>query len=679
MPTEHPSFCRICVAGCGVVVTTSDSSTVTEVRGNREHPLSAGYTCPKGRAIPAVHHRPDRFTEPLVRRDGELVACSWDESLADVAATVRRLVDEHGPRAVGYFVGSGGYFDAAGLFTSNLLVRTLGTPSYYSDTTIDVVSTMVVSELVSGMPGLLAKPDLERNELVIVIGSNPVVSHGQTVIMPNPIVQLRELAARAQLWVIDPRRTETAQLATGHLQGRPGTDHAIFGYLVRELLHDGADREYLAAHADGVDQLRYAVEQFDRAHTAALTGLTPVELQRLLDAVRSAGRVAVITGTGLSMATDANITNWFIWALEIVTHSADQPGGVGFTPGFFTQWDVNDLPQFPPTGTRAPGPASRPELTSWMGEYPCVALADEIETGNLRALIVAGGNPAANIPNPARVQAALGSLELLVVADVVPTETTALASHVWPTASQLERADLTLIHDTLMPHVMCQYSPAVVERGGDRRPMWWAFGELGRRIGVDVLAGLDLDHASDDDVLALVLATARTGLDELRAAGERGLPLVTDDFVFGWVHERALAGRKWQLAPAELVDQLARLEPPPPLVLVPQRQLRHQNTQHRSLGDRPYAQLNPADAAAAGVADGDEVTVTSPNGVVAAIAFVSDAMRCGVVSIPHGWATPNVNELVSDTEVDELTGMPRMSGTPVLLGRSPGSLDGPAT
>ncbi len=667
MPTEHPSFCRICVAGCGVVVTTDDGGTVTEVRGNRDHPLSAGYTCPKGRAIPAVHHRPDRFTEPLVRRGGDLVPCDWDESLADVAATVRRLVDEHGPRAVGYFVGSGGYFDAAGLFTSNLLMRTLGTPSYYSDTTIDVVSTMVVSELVSGMPGLLAKPDLDRNQLVIVIGSNPVVSHGQTVIMPNPIVQLRELAARAELWVIDPRRTETAQLATGHLQGRPGTDHAIFGYLVRELLRDGADHEYLATHAHGVEQLRAAVEPFDCSHTAALTGLAPGELQRLLDAVRTAGRVAVITGTGLSMATDANITNWFIWALEIVTHSADQPGGVGFTPGFFTQWDVNALPQFPPTGTRAPGPDSRPELTSWMGEYPCVALADEIEAGNLRALIVVGGNPAANIPNPARVQAALGSLELLVVADVVPTETTALATHVWPTASQLERADLTLIHDTLMPHVMCQYTPAVVERGGDRRPMWWAFGELGRRIGVDVLAGLDLDRASDDDVLALTLATARRGLDELRAAGEQGLPLVTDDFVFGWVHDRVLAGRRWQLAPPDLVAQLSRLEPPPPLVLVPQRQMRHQNTQHRSLGDRPYVQLNPADASGAGVADGERVTVTSRDGVVTAFAFVTDAMRCGAVSIPHGWDAPNVNALVSDAEVDSLTGMPRMSGTPVTL------------
>ena len=261
MTTEHATFCRICVAGCGVVVSTEDDR-VLGVRGNREHVLSEGYTCPKGRAIPSVHHHPDRLNVPLIRRGGELVGTTWDECLDDVGEKIRRILDEDGPSAVGYFVGSGGYFDSAGLFTSNLLMRTMATPSYYSDTSIDVISTMVVSELVSGMPGLLAKPDLDANRMLIIVGSNPVVSHGQTLIMPNPIVTLRELVSRGEVWVIDPRRTETARLATGHLQGRPGTDHAIFGYLVRELLRDGADLEYLEAHAIGVAQLTASVERF---------------------------------------------------------------------------------------------------------------------------------------------------------------------------------------------------------------------------------------------------------------------------------------------------------------------------------------------------------------------------------------------------------------------------------
>ncbi len=353
MTTDHHTFCRICVAGCGIVVTT-DGDTVVEVRGNRAHPLSEGYTCPKGRALPSVHHRADRFSGPLVRRGGSLVATTWEDSLDEIATSVQQLVDEHGPRSIGYFCGSGGYFDAAGLFTSNALMRMLATPSYYSDTTIDVISTMVVSELVTGMPGLLAKPDFDRAQVVIIVGSNPVVSHGQTVIMPNPIVKLREITERGQLYVLDPRRTETARLATTHLQGRPGTDHAVFGFLVRELLRDGTGHEYLRDRADGVDDLRRAVEAFDLDTTSHRTGISTADLQDLLDAIRVAGRVAVMTGTGLSMAPDANIANWFIWALEILTESADQPGGVGFTPGFFTQWDRNELPAF-----RPPVPAPR--------------------------------------------------------------------------------------------------------------------------------------------------------------------------------------------------------------------------------------------------------------------------------------------------------------------------------
>ena len=116
------------------------------------------------------------------------------------------------------------------------------------------------------------------------------------------------------------------------------------------------------------------------------------------------------------------------------------------------------------------------------------------------------------------------------------TETTTRATHVWPCTGQLERADVTLIHDVLMPAVMCQYTPAVLRPGSGRRPMWWAFAQLGRRIGVDVLPTLDLDTATDDDVLALALQPARLGLEELRAAGNAGQPVVTELAVFGWVH-----------------------------------------------------------------------------------------------------------------------------------------------
>ena len=150
-------------------------------------------------------------------------------------------------------------------------------------------------------------------------------------------------------------------------------------------------------------------------------------------------------------------------------------------------------------------------------------MADEIEAGNLRALLVAGGNIALNLPNHRRLAAALRRLEVLVVADVVTTETTAKARLTCgPAPANSNVPIVTMIHDVLMPAVMCQYTPAVLPSSADRRPMWWAFAQLGRRIGFDVLPDLDLDTATDDDVLAIALQQARLGLEELRAAGGSG-------------------------------------------------------------------------------------------------------------------------------------------------------------
>jgi anaerobic selenocysteine-containing dehydrogenase len=468
----RPSFCRICAAACGLLVEV-DRDTVIGVRGNRAHPLSGGYTCPKGRALPELHHGPERLDAPLLRTGERLVATSWEACLLDLGVRLRAIALRHGPAAIGFFLGSGGYFDSAGLFMAMRLREALATPSFYSDTSIDVISTMVVSELVTGRPGLLGKPDLERAPLLIVVGSNPVVSHGQTLIFANPVTQLRALRARGALWVIDPRRTKTAELANGHLAARPGGDHAIFAFLVRELLREGADRDYLARHAAGVETLAREVEPFGAKRAAEVAGVPPEQLAQLLAAIRKAGRVSVLTGTGLSMAPDANLANWFIRALQVITRSADFPGGVSFNPGFFGAPEPQS-PAAATTGTRAPGPPSRPELPSWLGEYPCAAFADEVEAGHLRALIVLGANPALQMPDTRRTRAALRRLEVLAVADVVPNETSALASHVLACAGQLERPDLTLIHDSLLPHVMAQYTPAVVPRHARRRPLWSA-------------------------------------------------------------------------------------------------------------------------------------------------------------------------------------------------------------
>src|SRR5439155_2652671 len=129
------SFCRICTSVCGILVDV-DGDEVVRVRGDQEHPLSHGYTCAKGRALPQMHHHPDRLERPMMRVDGELQPTTWHECLDDLASRVRDIIERHGPSAVGVFFGSGNGMDAAGYRMSQALHAAIGTPAKFSPLTI---------------------------------------------------------------------------------------------------------------------------------------------------------------------------------------------------------------------------------------------------------------------------------------------------------------------------------------------------------------------------------------------------------------------------------------------------------------------------------------------------------------------------------------------------------------
>src|SRR5690606_38801674 len=221
---RHRSFCRFCSALCGIIVTTRGDEVV-DVRGDPEHPLSRGYTCPKGRALGAWHHHSLRLDAPLLGRGDARRPTDWGSCLDDLAARIRAVQDAHGPDAVGMYLATASSFDAAGGRLAFRLFQALGSRSRYTAVTIDTPCRPLVSDLMSGQAGLMPCLDLDTAGLTILVGTNPVVSHGHTTSMPDPVVRLRELAsAPRELWVIDPRRTETARIATRHLAPRPGTD-----------------------------------------------------------------------------------------------------------------------------------------------------------------------------------------------------------------------------------------------------------------------------------------------------------------------------------------------------------------------------------------------------------------------------------------------------------------------
>lgn len=664
------SFCRVCTAACGIVVEV-DGDRVVRVRGDADHPLSQGYTCSKGRALPQAHHHPQRLETPLVRANGTLARAGWDDALDDLAARLRAILDESGPAAVGVFLGGGGYMDAAGYWMARRVPAALRTPSVYSDMTIDVIAKTLVSEMVAGVPGLMTRPDFERCRLVLYVGTNPLVSHGHTSMLNSPTARMREMTARGEVWVVDPRATETARHATRHLAVRPSSDHALLAFLVREVLREGADARFLREHAQGVDALAAAVAPFDAARASDETGLAPRDLQALLTSVRRARRLCVDTGTGISMSPTANATQWLAWALMIATGSLDRPGGACVNPGFLTRFDRLEMPPAPEDGWRRAGPASRPELRTVGGEYACAAMADEIEAGNLRALLNFGGNLVACLPGTERTRAALAKLDVLASFDVIANETTAISTHVLPTKGQLERADLPYAVDIAFPRVATQYTPPAVAPAGERRSFWQVLALLGERIGVPFDTSLDPHAATDDDALARIAASAGRDLDALRDGHYEDAGAIP----IGWVEARADAIGGYRLAPPALVAELRALEERgrtrdarAPLVLLSRRQRHHINARFTELRDRPAILASARDAKDAGLVDGAEAVVRSAHGELRGTLRIDPTLPPGALCVPHGFpGAHNVNQLTSPDDVDALTGMPRFSGLPVSL------------
>ncbi len=662
MTVEHRTFCRICLSSCGMVVEV-DGDRVVSIRGDKTHPLTRGYLCPKGRALGQTHHGTDRLSAAFIGRGTDRCAVSVGEAHAHLRDTLAGIVQTYGVGSIGVFHATGGFMDSGAGWASRRLKKLLGTEHVYSTATLDAIAKTYVAEQVAGTATLIPNIDEQNGRLLLFIGVNPVVSHGHSTMYSNPVERIRAARARGPVFVLDPRQSETAKLADYHLAARAGSDYAVLAYVLRELLNDdGFDDAALARRAEGLDSLRRAVAPFDGATVTALTRLEQAQLDGLVSAIRAAGRLAIVSGTGSTMAVAGNLTEWLSWALLVVTDSFDQPGGMWFNPGLTTRLDRFDT--LPPAAGSTPGAASRPDIGRCAGEWPASLIPHEIEAGRLRALIVLGGNTVASVPDTERITRALGQIDALVVLEIRRTPTTDLATHVFACADQLERPDILGL-DLNANAVYQHFTDAVMPARSDRPPMWRTLATIGRSLNVDILGG-DADPASVSDEALIGRILRGVDVDDLRAQG--GIK-VESTAVFGWVQPRLPMGH-WNIAPAPLVEQLAALAPLPPLVLVPRRPIRRMNTQPFGNGEAATdALMHPDDAAAADISDGERVEIRSATGRITLTARVSTAIARGAVSIQYGWDEGNVNRLIDTTDLDPLTGMARLSGTAITLHR----------
>lgn len=663
------TYCRICTNQCGVVIDVAGDQ-VLKVKGDFRQPLSKGYTCPKGRALGQSHHHPNAITRPLMRKDGKLVAVSWDECLDDLAVRLRKVVDTHGPNAVGIYFGSGLGMDASGYRMADTFYKSLGAPPRFSPLTIDGTAKVLACSLIGGFPGLSPKTDYDNVDMLIYVGVNPMVSHGHNTGMFNPAVGIRAAARRGEVWTIDPLLTETARYSTRHIAPYPGKDYAILAWLTREILEGGPIN--LAQPVAGMEALRAALTGFDRATAAAIAGVTEQELDDLLAAIRSKGHVVVETGTGVTMSSSANITVWLAWVLMSLTGMMNRKGGVWFHPGFITQYDSFQLPILDNPFT--PGAPTMPDVSGIIGDWPCAALPGEIAAGNIRAIVNFGGSLIRSFPDANVLAPALQQLEVNVNFEIIENETTALSTHVLPTKDQLERPDISF-WDTLSATVSMLYTPAVVAPMGERRSAWWVISQLMKRMGLPVPEHVLADDqmpGADDAMLCVLMNGARCDFAELTASGQVTKPL---EFPGRWVDQHVERFGGWKLAPPKLLEfwaetrraDEAAIGQPRTLCYISRRQRRKLNASLSFLGSPADIILHPEDAAAHGIVHGQKVRVHTSRGEIFLTANVDATVRRGVASIPHGHEVANVNRLTSIEKVDKMTGMVLYTGIPIKI------------
>lgn len=721
--TRH-TFCRICESLCGLEVDV-ERDRVVGIRPDPQHVATEGFACVKGLKQHQLFGSPDRLTRPLKRTaDGGFAPVAWDAALDDIGATVRRLVRDHGPDAVAMYVGTAAGFSLLHPIFAQGFMTGLGSRSIYASATQDCSNKFAVAREMYGFPFSQPFPDVDRTACLIVVGANPVVSKWSFLQVPNPMKRLRAIEARGgRLFIVDPRRTETARAAGRHVPIRPGTDVFFYLAFLRELIEQGGvDRERVARHTRRFEALAKLAAAWTPERAAEATRMPPEALREMVTAYREAsapegGGAALYSSTGVNMGGHGALAFWIQEAINTVSGNLDRAGGLLVGRGVI---------DFGKLGKRSGFGLSRER--SRIGGHPAVndafpgaVLADEILTPGdrqVKALFVTGGNPLITMANGARLREAFAQLELLVTLDILPTETGHLAHYQLPATSPFERYDLPFAFPLLMGMQSRPYLQAtrpVVEPAGESRDEATIYVDLARVCAAPLFGSRVLQRGLEwakrrhsrrhperppslpqEAILSLVLRlTGNGGFAALHREkhGRRLPPHEAGTFLGGRIVSE---DKRVDLAPPVLVEQAARLEAAFAEEVSGQARLklitrRHVKTHNSWTHNEPgfvagarytnYLYMHPADAGERGLAHGDLVDVRSATATVRVPVHLLEDLQPGTVALPHGWGHQharglsvasrtsgvNVNLLAADgpEAIEPVSGMAHLTGVPV--------------
>ena len=711
----HYSTCTLCEAMCGIEVATRGRQ-ILSIKGDKDNPFSQGYICPKASALKDLYDDPDRLKRPVkkMRLEGGESGweeITWDEAFDLVANNLHNIQQTHGNNAVGVYLGNPNAHNMGSILFGPYFYRALKSHNRYSATSVDQLPHHIVSRRLFGHISQIPIPDIDHTQHFMIIGGNPLASNGSIMTVPNVKKRLKAIQKRGgKVVVIDPKRSETADISCEHHFIRPGSDVLLLLGMLHVLFEKQLHKmDAILPYAEDIKEVENYVKAYSPQKVSEATGIPASHITQLVTDFCDADSAVCYGRMGASVQAFGTLTQYLIMLFNMLTGNLDKQGGMMFTQPAADVLPVSGKGSMGGFTSRVRG------LPSFAGEYPVACLAEEILTpgeGQIKAMVIGAGNPVVTTPNAEQLDKAFSELDFMVAVDFYVTETSRHADVILPPVTALERDHYDIVFHNFAVRNFATYSEAAVETDEDQLTDWQIYLSLAERL--DALNGKSTAHYAalwDKQPKGVVDDLLKAGLyggkpDNADENLVRGLSLETlkahpHGIDFGPLQPslpNALfhEDKKIHLDCDYFMSDLDRVnkhffdveEQEKSLVLIGRRHIKTNNSWlHNSPrmvkgNNRCTLQLHPDDGATHGIEDGDKVSVKSRVGQLTVEAEITDAIMPGVVSIPHGWGhdkkgiklsvasqTPGVNTniLTDDLQVDELSGNAVLNGVPVKL------------
>ncbi|MEW6673532.1 MAG: molybdopterin-dependent oxidoreductase [Thermodesulfobacteriota bacterium] len=668
MNRHHSTVCQICACSCGLLATLNNGQ-VTRVTGDANTPHNKGRLCIKGKLSPRILYAPDRLKTPLIRRKEGIGfdSAGWEDALDKIAEKLQKIKASDGPESLAVYVGRSCRFIDRSFI--NAFARLFGTPNVTGVWSLCVGPKIVGYQAVFGAK-LFARSDFSNAKLILLWGTNPAVSKMHRYFeLPNDI--RAAMKKGAELVVIDPRRHRFAREANLHLPITPGTDTLLVFALIKILIdRKWIDEAYLQSHTFGYERLCQVIEGIDLKTVCEKTGIGLEAITGLAEKLGTVKPASIDRREGVIHQSNGTQLNHALAILTAITGNADISGGLRFTP--YDRWNTDlgiknkvEVPSI--WGERYPlsldGAQTIPEAILEKKPYP------------IKALITIGGNPIAALPDTRRTQAALRSLDLLVVNDLFMTETARLADVVLPGVTFYEKGEFH--NEPLKPVPWMQTTEPLVQPIAEARPEWRFMAKLADRMGWKSLSGF----SGEDEILNRVFRdSGRNDLDPV--ALRHGIPqepLPSGSFLkngfntpSGKIELYSSRFDQMGYPPLpEYKDVCVGNDRYPYRLVTGSRVGPFNHSQHRNIPEflmrcpGPVAEISPKIAVAAGLTDGDSARIETEWGGLQIQSKIVEGMNPVTISIPHGWdGKRNANYLTGETDRDAVCGTPAYKAIP---------------